>query len=161
MIHIFILGHSNEPDGRLSAASEIRISFAISIFQDFNSKNQPACLLATGGFGDNFNISNRPHHLWVEDEIKRRGLSQNLRSGATLNSSHTVEDAVLIKKYCRSNDVQSFLIVTNEFHLVRSQMVFRAIFNPVSVTVLASENPSVIENGEFVHEKASIDRLKS
>ncbi|MEL8056045.1 MAG: YdcF family protein [Pseudomonadota bacterium] len=160
-MHIFILGHSNEADGRLSAASESRIAFAISLLKDFRSKNRPAYLLATGGFGNNFNISETPHHIWVENQIRKYGLSAQLRSGEMLRSSHTVEDAILIKQYCFDNDVQSFLIVTNDFHFARTKLVFDAIFNPASVRVLAAPDPTEIDERHFAHERDSVGRLET
>lgn len=160
-MHIFILGHANESDGRLSAASESRISFAVSVLEDQKPVDQRTYLVATGGFGDGFNTSKTPHHVWVEAELKKRGLSSNLRSGETLQSEHTVEDAILIKNYCTVHDVQSFLVVTNEFHLARTKLVFEAIFNPLSVNVLAAENPTEIGDRDFAHERDAIERLEA
>jgi len=160
-MHIFILGHSNEPDGQLSAASESRISLAISILENFTPSNQPVFLIATGGFGDNFNNSAKPHHVWVEDEVKRRGHASMLKSGDTLQSAHTVEDAILIKDYCTRNDVGQFLVVTNEFHLQRSKLVFDAVFHPSPVDVVSAMNPEEIRNSHLLHERDAVQRLET
>ena len=160
-MHIFILGHSNDDDGRLSAASESRIAYAISILERAKSENQSAYLLSTGGFGDNFNTSNFAHHVWVEAELKKRGYSSHVRSGERLGGAHTVEDAILIREYCARNDVRSFAIVTNEYHLTRSQLVFDAIFDPVSVTVLAADDPIEVQQQDFEHERAAIKQLET
>lgn len=160
-MHIFILGHSNDDDGRLSAASERRIAYAISILERAKSENQSVYLLSTGGFGDNFNTSNTAHHIWVEAELKKRGYSSHIRSGERLGSAHTVEDAILIREYCTRNDVRSFVVVTNEFHLARSQLVFDAIFDPISVTVLAADDPIEIRQTDFEHESAAIKQLET
>lgn len=159
-MYIFILGHSNDDEGRLSAASESRISFAISMLEHVKPENHPVFLLATGGFGDNFNTSNMPHHIWVETELKRRGYSLFIRSGESLKSAHTVEDAFLIKDYCARNDVHSFAVITNEFHLARSRLVFGAIFDPISASVFAAKNPIETRHTEFEHETAAIKQLE-
>lgn len=158
-MHIFILGHSNDDDGRLSAASESRIAYAISILERAKPEHQPVFLLSTGGFGDKFNTSNTAHHIWVEAELKKRGYSSHVLSGERLDSAHTVEDAILIREYCTRNDVRSFAVVTNEFHLARSQLVFDAIFDPVSVSVLAADNPIEIRQTDLEHENAAIKQL--
>ena len=160
-MHIFILGHSNEPDGQLSSASESRISLAISLLEKHAPTNHPVFLVATGGFGINFNNSTEPHHIWVENEVKRRGHASMLQSGDTLQSVHTVEDAILIKNFCIRNDVERFRVITNEFHLVRSKLVFDAIFNPSSVDVVAAANPIEIGNSHILHERDAINRLES
>lgn len=160
-MHIFILGHSNEPDGQLSAASESRISLAISMLENHAPQNHPVFLVATGGFGIKFNNSTKPHHVWVENEVQRRGHASMLQSGDTLQSAHTVEDAILIKSFCIRNDVERFRVVTNEFHLMRSKLVFDAVFNPSSVDVVAAANPIEIGNHHLLHETDAINRLEA
>ena len=160
-MHIFILGHSNDDDRRLSAASQSRIAYAVSILERAKPEHQPVFLLSTGGFGDNFNTSHTAHHIWVEAELKKRGYSAYVRSGRNLASAHTVEDAILIREYCAKNDVRSFAVVTNKFHLARSRLVFDAIFDPVSVSVLGADNPIEIRQSDFEHESAAIQQLET
>lgn len=159
MTHISIREHSNNLDGRLSAVSRSRIELATSILEDFKAENDPACLLATGRFGDKFSRPKTPQHVRVEEEIKRLGFCSDLLSGAALNSSHTVEDVILIKNCRLFNDVHSFLVVTSEFHLARIELGLGAIFNSSTVTILAAENPSDIRDQGFAHERAANRRL--
>ena len=160
-MHIFILGHCNDTDGQLSASSENRISLAISFVEKRKPSDPPVFLVATGGFGDNFNKSSTPHHVWVEKELRRRGHSSLVQSGNTLKSAHTLEDAILIKKYCQRHNVESFIVVTNAFHLARCQMVLDAIFSPLSVKAVVAANPVEINHSDFEHESNAIQRLKT
>lgn len=84
-----------------------------------------------------------------------------LQSGDKLQSAHTVEDAILIKNFCIRNDVERFLVITNEFHLLRSKLVFDAIFSPSSVDVVAAANPTEIGNSHLLHEREAINRLEA
>ena len=91
----------------------------------------------------------------------RLGRSSYLRSGRSLQSAHTVEDAIVIKDYCAANDIASFVVVTNAFHLARTKLVFDAIFNPIAVNVLAAADPDNIGDSDFAHETDAIGRLRT
>jgi len=160
-MHIFILGHANDEQGRLSSSSKSRVAYAISIFQQLRSNNVPVFVLATGGFGSKFNSTPTPHHEWVEQEIRKQGFASGVQSGSSLSSANTVEDAVLIHKYCNANDVGSLQIVTNEFHQERCQLVFGAIFNSKEIPIIGVEDPTDVAQSTYDHETRATKRLKN
>jgi len=160
-MHIFILGHANDEQGRLSSSSKSRIAYAVSVRQQLRSKNIPVSLLATGGFGSKFNSTATPHHEWVEREIRKQGFESGVQSGACLSSANTVEDAVLIHKYCNANDVGSLQIVTNDFHQERCQLVFGAIFNSQDIPVIGVDDPPDVAQSTYDHETRATKHLKN
>ena len=138
-----------------------RVAVAIAKQRELEAKGEAARLIATGGFAPTFNVSSKPHHEWVEKEIRQRGAGDALCSGPKMASANTVEDAIMIRDFCRTNSVDQFLIVTSQFHLVRCRLIFNALFKPIEVSFLAAPNSISLPRAQGQHETAAIKQLRA
>jgi uncharacterized SAM-binding protein YcdF (DUF218 family) len=133
---IVVLGAPNDASGTLSAVALSRAEKAIAEYGE-----RPGCkLLLTGGFGDRFNTTDKPHAHYVAQHLVRRGVDPGDILDFAL-SSNTVEDAILVRKILAGHPVDEIRIVTSDFHCRRAELIFRQAFPDRKVVVLASTVP--------------------
>jgi uncharacterized SAM-binding protein YcdF (DUF218 family) len=152
---IFYFGAPNDTEGNLSSISRSRADKIVEI----SNRNKDAKIILTGGFGNHFNTAKMPHYYYVEEYLKENGVNVD-RIIARLTTNNTVDDVRLIAEFCLKNKVVKPVLVTSEFHAVRSQLLFREFFDrPFKVETSTTD----CTTEEFVnlveHEFYSIKKL--
>ena len=66
---ILVLGSPNDAQGHLSSIALERCSQALAEFR----KNPGYAVLPTGGWGEHFNTTDKPHGFYVRRELQTRG----------------------------------------------------------------------------------------
>ena len=153
---IVVLGAPNAPDGTLSPQALSRVTEALRVAEGLTESN----VLPTGGFGDHFNRSARPHHEWLARALAQRGLpTRRLLPGVA--SSHTGEDAAMVADAVGA--VAPLVVVTSDFHVERARWHFRAALpgRPIEFRGAPSDtiSPHDLERLR-AHEVAALARLE-
>lgn len=113
------LGAPNDEDGTLSPIARARVLQAIQLLHE-----RPAAhYLPTGGFGQHFNTSSRAHWEWCVDFALSAGLKEQ-RILPGLTSSNTSEDMRMLAEWAQKNRVSTLIIVTSDFHIMRSRLLW-------------------------------------
>ncbi|MEL6874699.1 MAG: YdcF family protein [Pseudomonadota bacterium] len=152
--YLFVLGAPNDEQGGLSEISLNRIELAVSI-----SRLDPEVrVIATGGHGDHFNRTDRPHHRYVADELAKHGVQTFDARPHDFLSSNTVEDAVQISGFINVQQVSKIEVVTSEFHIERCRFIFDCLMREQKVDFHAAKNPADAEL-QIIHERNATKRL--
>lgn len=152
---LIILGAPNTSDGVLSKIAKSRLDHCLKIYSETD------LILCTGGWGEHFNTTPKPHSFYAKEYLLKNGIAPNCFLDSAL-SGNTVEDAVKVKKIVSKVEGSYLLIiVTSDFHIERSELIFKKIlkgFNMVftgAKTVLPQEELEII----LEHEKKSIKKI--
>ncbi|MBV7314466.1 YdcF family protein [Shewanella sp. NIFS-20-20] len=116
------LGAPNAPDGRLSAIAQSRCELSWHCWQ----QDCRQTLVCTGGFGEHFNQSPRPHGEWVKAALMAKGIPADQFLPCIL-SRFTFEDASLCVNALQTLSIDTLTIVTSDFHLPRVRLIFDAL----------------------------------
>lgn len=154
---VFILGAQNSADGALSAIALGRVARAIE-----EQRSDPTVvLLATGGFGSNFNLSRTPHRELVYRQLEQQGAKVERAEPGDLLSSNTVEDILMASQHAARRGFTRYDIVTSEFHAPRCRFIVNCIARDYAVTVLNAPEPVDISLEMQTHEAKALARLES
>ncbi len=118
---IVVLGGTNARNGRLSPMSVRRLRVALGIFR---ARPHGAAFLLTGGFGDHFNVTARPHWTYAQRWLRRHGVPAD-RFLPAAPSRHTPDDALLGARRLRRHPDAGLVLVTSDFHAPRARFLFR------------------------------------
>ncbi len=154
---VFILGSPNAVDGTLSSISHSRIARAIKE----QRKDADVVLLATGGFGAHFNMTEIPHRELVYNQLEGLGAVVDRMKPNDLLSSNTVEDILLIANFVEAQGINSYDIVTSSFHAVRCRFILNCIAHSHVVNVLTGEDPDDLDIEIIEHEDKALAQLGS
>lgn len=147
---IIVLGAPNDKNGNLS-------SIAISLTE--YKKNKNCKVLCTGGFGEHFNITDKPHGFYTKNYLMQNGIHSSVFLEIAL-SSNTREDAELSKPILEKNGIDNAILVTSEFHMERAKLLFNKAmpeikfeYSEAITDICESDFQKLIE-----HEKNAIKR---
>lgn len=153
---IALLGATNDADGNLSAIAIQRCEQAILEYR----QNPGYKILATGGYGRHFNVSDKPHAFHAKCYLVAHGIPEEDILGF-VESSNTIEDAQLSKSVILRSGVRRVIVVTSDFHVKRAQYIFERESYGVEIvfsgcmTHLPEEELDALNN----HEKLAVSRL--
>lgn len=152
---IIILGSPNSPTGQLSDISVSRLEQCREIFK----KGQ--LILCTGGWGEHFNTSDKPHAQYCKDYLIRKGLSHEDFLEFCL-SENTVDDAVKIKTSLSRLENPQFTVITSDYHLERVQLIFNEILKAYQMDFVgAKSNINEEKLSQLLkHEQKAIAQIK-
>ncbi len=119
---LIVLGSPNSSTGELSSISKSRLNCCLENYL----KGKP--VLCTGGWGDHFNTSSKPHAQYAKTYLIKNGVSKHDFLDFAL-SSNTVDDAVKIKPIIQNIKNNSLTIITSDYHLERVKLIFEEILN--------------------------------
>jgi hypothetical protein len=153
--NLFILGSPNAADGVLSPISQNRIAKAIEL----QKAHPEIILLATGGFGNHFNISPVPHRELVHQRLLEQNALINATSPEDFLSSNTVEDAIMITQFSISHETGRFGIVTSKFHMARCRYIFECLASKRLPDFFMAEDPSDLGKELVRHEESALAQL--
>jgi uncharacterized SAM-binding protein YcdF (DUF218 family) len=154
---IIILGSPNDEQGNLSEMATKRLAQGLSEWR----KHKGYKILCTGGFGEHFNTTDRPHALYAVQHLIGKGVSKS-DILEIVKSRNTVEDAVLSKPIIVKHGVSTLVIVSSDFHMDRVRHVFKRVFKGFDLTFssaktfFSKERIRALRN----HEKRELDYLK-
>lgn len=154
---IILLGAPNDDAGRLSSIAEERCRQALV---ECRSRSGYA-VLPTGGFGEHFNRTAKPHAHYT----RRYLLEHGVPAPAILepvHSSSTREDAALSRPVVVSCGVQNVVVVNSDFHVARAELIFGREFGGFQLSFCASTTalPGADLEALAQHEQHAVARLK-
>ncbi|KTC91423.1 YdcF family protein [Fluoribacter dumoffii] len=158
---ILILGSYNNDHGELSHIAISRLMKGISDYKEhINSK-----ILITGGCGDHFNRTDKPHTFYAKRFLMENKISRDDILGE-VESTYTLEDALLAKEVIDKHSPEKIIIVTSDFHMSRVQFIFNSIFNnyqlqySAATTCVSTEEYNVILSQEEKKLEAIKQKIK-
>lgn len=153
---VVILGALNDDEGNLSDMAIGRLTKGIEEYK--NNKNYK--ILCTGGFGEHFNRTDKPHAFYAKKYLLRQGILRgNLLEIA--ESHDTVRDAFLAKPIIDKYKVKNLIIVSSDFHMKRVRYIFERVFEGYNLifseakTNFSEERYKVL----YAHEEKEFDKL--
>jgi uncharacterized SAM-binding protein YcdF (DUF218 family) len=154
---LIVLGAPNNSRGELSTTAVERAEIAIREY-----KRRLGCkILLTGGYGKHFNTTQKPHAYYVSKFLISHGVaSTDLLE--YVESSNTIEDAILSNQILDALDVETLCVITSDFHMERARLIFNHFFQNYDLEFI--EAPSRLSPEELkhilLHEKKALRRLK-
>ncbi len=120
---VIILGSPNDDKGNLSDIAIGRNTKGIEEYRNHEGYK----ILVTGGFGNHFNTTDKPHAYYAKQFLLKKGVPKN--DILEFAESHdTVEDALLSKLIVDKYGTKDLVIVTSDFHVGRVRYIFERIF---------------------------------
>ncbi|MBN2011198.1 YdcF family protein [candidate division KSB1 bacterium] len=127
---IILLGSPNSPAGKLYSIARERCERAIHLGKKYPDYK----FLLTGGFGDHFNTSNRPHAFYLMQFLQAYGIPRN-RFVDFAESRNTLEDASLSKPIVLKYQSMKIIVVTSDYHFDRAKFVFECEYADTDVMI--------------------------
>ena len=155
---ILLLGAPNDDLGNLSNIALERCREAVRAYKLYTNFS----ILPTGGFGEHFNRTDKPHASYTRSFFLDNGVPASDILEPAL-SRFTLEDAMLSKPIVSRYDVENLVVVTSDFHLERAKMIFERIFEGYSLSFRDSKThlPQDELNALKAHEDEATARLKA
>jgi len=153
---IIILGSPNDDQGNLSEMAIGRLEQAQVEYRNHEGYK----ILCTGGFGEHFNTTDRPHADYAVRHLIREGIPEN-DILEIAKSRNTVEDALCSKPIIEKYGVRSLLVVSSDFHMPRVEHIFKKVFEGYDLTFAGAKADFSIERLRALreHEKKELERL--
>lgn len=150
---IIILGSPNDSEGRLLSIAKERLDLGFEEYKKTGYK-----ILLTGGFGEHFNHTKKPHAFYAKNYLLEKGVKdRDILEFA--ESSNTVEDAEMSKAILDEYEVEEVILVTSDFHLERVRYIFDKILEGYKLSYLGSETHKSEEELEVLreHERKALE----
>lgn len=144
---IVVLGSPNDAQGRLSSIAMERCSQALAEFQE----NPGYAVLPTGGWGQHFNTTDKPHGFYIRQELSIRGVPESAFFPC-VESSNTIEDASKSHLILDAYPKAELIVVTSDFHAARARFLFKLEFPERRIRI--SESVTNLPPKELAHLQA-------
>lgn len=154
---IVVLGSPNDKAGNLSCIAIERCKQALSEYH----QTPGAKILPTGGWGEHFNTTEKPHAYYIHRYLVAHGIPDR-DILECVESASTIEDAKLSKPILDPSGITELIVVTSDFHIPRARFLFEREFPEIKIrfsgakTHLAENELSKLEE----HEKRALQKLK-
>jgi len=154
---IVVLGSPNDSEGNLSIIAIERCQQALTEY----SQNPDAYILPTGGWGEHFNTTDKPHGHYLRQYLTAHGVPER-RILECAESKNTVQDAALAKPIVERHRITELIIVTSDFHVPRAQFLFQREFPNIRLSFSAAKTnlPEDDLTERKQHEETALNRLK-
>ncbi|RAJ77583.1 DUF218 domain-containing protein [Chitinophaga dinghuensis] len=154
---LIILGAPNDHLGNLSAIAKDRLTCA----HDFYNANNDFKIICTGGFGQHFNTTEKPHYDYAQAFLMHKGIPATaFLNGAA--SANTIEDFQMTRDAVLAQQPDILAIITSDFHIPRARVLYHKIINhpsvvfiPASSTLTEAQLAPIME-----HEVQAVKRLQ-
>ena len=152
---IIVLGSPNSPSGELSNIAKSRLDCCLKIF------NKGQLILCTGGWGQHFNTSDKPHAYYGKEYLIENGLSEVDFLEFAL-SENTVDDAVKVKSILSSFNKTKLTIITSDYHRERVALIFNEIIGEHEMIFMDEKSDLTEEKliQLIEHENRAIELIK-
>lgn len=158
---IIILGSPNSEEGELYPVAIERCEKGIQ-----EHLNRPGWkILLTGGFGEHFNKSEKPHAFYLQKYLLERGIAPEAILDLVLSTS-TLEDASLSKQKVAKYNVKEIVVVSSDFHYNRARYIFERGYADMNIGIRFSLSETDESSCGFdlkrqkEHERSSLSLLK-
>lgn len=155
---IIVLGSPNDDQGQLSSMALERCSKAVAEFRE----NPGYAILPTGGWGQHFNTTDKPHAFYIHKELSMRGIPESAFL-AYVESSNTIEDARQSRIALDAYPEADLVVVTSDFHAARARFLFEREFRGRQIRI--SESVTNLPPKELArlqeHELDALKKLKN
>ncbi len=154
---IAILGSPNDDGGNLS---DIAVGRNKKGMEEYRNR-EGYKILVTGGFGNHFNTTDKPHAYYAKQFLIKEGvLEEDILEFA--ESHDTVEDALLAKPIIDKYGVKDLVIVSSDFHMERVRYIFQKVFEGYDLRFSAAKTDFDDEKNRMLqaHEKKEIEKLQ-
>ena len=159
---IIILGSPNSKEGELYHVAKQRCEKGIQEYL-----NHPTWkIILTGGFGEHFNTSEKPHAYYLQKYLIGRGIAPEVIIDSVM-STNTLEDASLTKPKIVEYNVDDILVVSSDFHYDRARYIFECAYSDTNIRIRFSLSKTDESTCGFdlksqkAHEKNALSLLKS
>ncbi|NLR67952.1 YdcF family protein [Chitinophaga varians] len=154
---LIVLGAPNGPLGELSQIAQDRLACALR----FYNANSDCWIVCTGGFGQHFNTTDKPHFFYAVKYLT----DNNVPASAFLEcppSSNTIEDFQMTRSLVWEEQPDVLVIITSDFHLARARALYTRIINyPKVIFVPASSSLPEAQLAPLVeHEARALKKLQ-
>ncbi|CAN5591470.1 hypothetical protein BH09VER1_BH09VER1_41080 [soil metagenome] len=154
---IILLGAPNDENGNLSS---IAVERCEQVLREL-TKNPGAKILPTGGWGEHFNTTNKPHGYYIGEYLKKRNVAAT-DILEVAESTNTIEDARLSQPIVERHGIDELLIVTSDFHVPRARFLFERQFPGMKMRFCGSPTdlPALELARRVAHEEQALTRLQ-
>ncbi len=154
---IVILGSPNDEQGNLSETAIGRLEQGLAEYRSREGYK----ILCTGGFGEHFNTTDRPHAEYLIRHLLQEGIPEK-DILEIAQSRNTVEDALLSKPIVEKSGVRSLTVVSSDFHMQRVEHIFKQVFAGYDLTFSGAKTDFPRERLRTLrkHEKKELERLR-
>ena len=154
---IVILGSPNDERGNLSEIAMGRLELGLTEYRNREGYK----FLCTGGFGEHFNTTERPHAEYAIRHLLEKGIPEK-DVLEIAESRNTVEDALLSKPIIEKFHARSLIIVSSDFHMQRVEHIFQQVFDGYDLTFSGAKTEFPAERLRTLrkHEKKELEKLR-
>lgn len=123
-------------------------------------RHPEARIIPTGGWGQHFNTTTRPHGHYLREYLKAHGVPDEAIAEC-VESANTIEDARLCRPVAERYGLRRLIVVTSDFHVARAELVFTREFPDIAIELSASQShlPEEEFHDRITHERNAIARL--
>lgn len=122
---VVILGSPNDVHGNLSEMGRGRVALGHSRYLELC--DQSFKILLTGGFGEHFNVTDKPNAHYAREILLACGVPrEDIVEFA--ESRNTVDDALQARPIVDHYGVNRLVVVSSDFHMERVKFVFSKVF---------------------------------
>ena len=159
---IIVLGSPNDECGRISEVGQGRLLTAINEFA--LRQNSGWKILLTGGYGQHFNATSRPHAYYARKFLIERGISAD-KIVDFAESRDTVDDAIQAAPIVARLGADELLVVTSDFHRERVSYIFKRVFPEQRISFSVSNYLAACDPGTaaelIAHEERELASLRA
>ncbi len=130
---VIVLGNRNDAQGNLSSTAVERCEQAIRVYR----QNPGVKIMPTGGSGAHFNVTDKPHAVYLRQYLVAHGVPEEDVIEPALSST-TIDDAQLTRPIVDQYGVKRVILVTSDFHMPRAKYLFERTFQGIELTFSAS-----------------------
>ena len=154
---IVVLGSPNDAEGNLSTIAIERCQQALTEY----AENPGAKILPTGGWGEHFNTTAKPHGYYLRQYLTAHGVPERDILECA-ESTNTIQDAQLVRPIVERHSIADLIVVTSDFHVPRVQFLFEREFPDIRLSFSAAKTclPKEDLMRRKDHEGKALTRLK-
>ena len=153
---ILLLGAPNDEQGNLSVMALDRNECAFN----FYCHNEGTTILCTGGMGEHFNRTEKPHGAYAQAYLMERGVAEKDLLPCVL-STNTDEDFMLSKEIIKKISPDLFIVITSDFHMKRAKLLQEKLIDYPNVLFIAAKSTVSPDELNLLlrHEQQAIRRI--
>ncbi len=153
---ILVLGSTNDEKGNLSIMAQDRLTCAWKIAKE----NPFIKIICTGGFGERFNPTLKPHSDYAKAYLLRLGLNDEQFLPFSL-STNTIEDFKFAIPILEEYNPECLIVISSDFHMARVKLLAERIllgYSPLFISAKSSLREEDLKP-LMEHEKKAISLL--
>lgn len=158
---IVILGSPNDEHGNLTTMGTGRLELGLKKYLERLKDDWK--ILLTGGFGEHFNNTDKPHAFYSKQILLSKGVSEHAFVDFAL-SRNTVDDALQARPIVEKHGLPELLVISSDFHMSRVELIFERVFPDCTLHFLGAKYIETVMPAErerlIQHEERELENLK-